>query len=177
MADNGRRIVGAPLPGATLPYLPLFRPGPGQGGQIEGWILSPFILGVATHYCRGRTQPCTRHLDDCEGCDFWKKSPRWDGFIGVLAKLTRKVAIFQVTKGAADACESLEAADTLRGRYVSLRRRGESAEGRVVMSLREEPYRGVLPPAPNVPGALERLWSVNPAYIGRAIISEERMVE
>lgn len=172
MSCNTRRVVGCPLPGAKLPFLPVLRPGCGVGGRLEGWALVDQILGVPTHYLNGRTAPCTSHLGKCEGCDGLHREPRWAGFLPVLNKQKRRVCIHEITRGAADACEGLERIDRLRGRFVVLQRKGEGINNGVVMSLSQETYSGVLPAVPDVPAALCRFWEIRPDLIGRAIQSE-----
>jgi hypothetical protein len=164
-----RRIVGAPLPGDTIPYLPLRRPGPGIGGKIEGTVISSCVLGIATHYLSQRTIPCTKHLGQCEGCDQWRRKANWCGYLGVRASLDRKDCIFQISKGAADACPDLNTlGETLRGLHITLYRKGESAQAGMVCVFREGDGKR-LPPPPNVLASLARLWEVDPRYLGRIV--------
>lgn len=177
MESSRHPLAGAPFPGHKIPYLEVLRPGPGSAGQLNGWSLSPAILGVLTHWCDRRTIPCTKHLGECEGCDYHKRRPRWDGFLAVLTTAKNRFALFQVTKHAVDSCAALASFESLRGSRVTLRRKGDSREGRVTLQVELAAYPGILPSEPDVASALERLWGVHPSFVGRAVVRNGSSVE
>lgn len=167
--SNGR-IVGVPLPGAHLPYLPLMRPGAGIGGAVEGWVLSEAIIGIATHYYQRRTIPCVKHLGRCEGCEDWRRKPQWDGYLAVTEKTTRDKVVFQLTKGAVDHWTAKPVSDlSLRGKKIRLQRRGESEQGAVIMSVTDDPFPGRLPQDPDVVASLARMWRMDVAALRRVL--------
>lgn len=162
-------IAGVPLPGAALPYLPMMRPGAGIGGAIEGWVLSPAILGIPTHFLDRRTYPCTKHIGRCEGCEEWRRRAQWDGYFAVRTPI-KTVAIFQVTRAAVEASAPLtNDAFDLRGSFVRLQRKGESDSGRVMMTFVSKAYPGRLPEAPDVVASLARLWQLDVDHLRRCL--------
>lgn len=167
---NGR-IVGMPLPGANLPYLPLMRPGAGIGGAIEGTVLSDAILGISTHFHLKRTIPCTRHLGRCEGCLEWQRKAHWNGYIVVRESREKNYVVFQLTKFAVDGCPNLTREDfILRGSFIRLQRKGESEQGQVMMTFAEDRrQRTDNLKRPDLTSSLARMWGMSPEGLRRAV--------
>jgi len=163
-------IVGMPLPGVSLPYLGLHRPGPGIGGAIEGTVLSDAILGISTHYYDKRTIPCTKHLGHCVGCVDWQRKAQWNGYFVVRSPRTKEDGVFQVTRFAVDGCPALTMDGfTLRGAYVRLQRKGESPQGKVTMSFIEEKRTRQPIRCPDLIAGLARMWEMELSALRRAI--------
>lgn len=161
-------IVGTPLPGANLPFMDLKRPGPGQGGKIEGWVLSEAIIGIRTHFYDKRTFPCTKHLGGCDGCTGFRRRSEWNGYFAVIHNPTRDKVIFAVSEYGISMCPHLTRDGfVLRGSFAIVQRKGESESGAYRLGFTDNPYPKTLPDCPDVAASLARMWKLPPDLIRR----------
>jgi len=122
-------------------------------------ILSREIVGLDTHYWKGRTVPHVKQ--DCPACAD-KRPFRWYGFLACLSPGWTKV-VHEITPSV---CEALEiyAKDhgTIRGSVIEMRRTRGKVNGRIIATLK--PIEGVpveqLPEPHDVIPLLFRLWEV-----------------
>lgn len=128
--------------------------------------LSSRVYQYLTHWdpVEQRTKPCRdpKGKGECPFCDL---PQRWKGYVAGFSRSTRQVLLVELTSGAFRHCPQLaDAAFDLRGYWIVLRRlKGQrNAPAAVEIGRREDALS--LPPEPDVPAALHRLWGI-PVYL------------
>lgn len=137
--------------------LPILRT-PANGRLILA-ITSDDLIGCATHWYGGRTQPCEGEF--CEACREGH-SWRWHGYVAGILSQTRRHVVAEFT---AQACEQIcryrNEHTTLRGAILTAQRHRNRANGRVLIFLKPGDTALLnLPPAPDLTVALSILWNL-----------------
>lgn len=148
-----------PAHGNTLPHIPLERLKP--AGKIEGAITCHTVLGVNLHFVGNRTLPCTK--PNCPGCD-QERRKIWEGYLSIWTRSPSRHIITALTPGAAlMLSDEAQDRDALRGWYIRITRSGTRPNGRVLVHLEPATIAaGVLPPAPDIPAHLLKIWNLDP---------------
>ena len=141
-----------------VPYLPVVTVGAKFKGR--GVITCTEFYEPFTHYIGGRTLPCL--TPTCSACDN-DRPRRYEGFVSVVWMVSRKHEIVRLTKPAMLGLKlGLEGRDFLRGQVLLLERKGTRNCGRLVASVEREALEiSRLPPAPDLPAHLARIWRVD----------------
>lgn len=122
------------------------------------------LIGCATHYWAGRTQPC--EAEHCEPCT--KGMPaRWHGYLACLDPATRETYIFECTSAAAEKfLEYRNAYGTMRGMHFNARRAKNSANSRLLLQCTPADQARIrLPDEPDVAAILMMIWRLPQAAI------------
>lgn len=122
-------------------------------------VTSHNLIGLATHYFKGRTTPCTDEA--CPACNegyAW----RWHGYVSAITSGAHEHVLFEMT---AQAAEPLAAyADrygTLRGCIIAASRLHKRRNGRVILSTKPGDLTKItLPTAPDVCKVLSIIWNL-----------------
>ena len=108
--------------------------------------LSGDILGLYTHFHNGRTQPCQD--DNCPGCQA-NQSPRWHGYLFVLAPKIRTIGILELTPAAVPNLDKFfREHRTLKGAELRCERIPKRANGRLFIAISESSYESKDLPTP-----------------------------
>jgi len=131
------------------------KPGPARGGIVT----TDDIVGAYTHFWKGRTTICT--FPECDACDH-HRTPRWYGYLAIIAEATKVPAIIELTPTCIPPVEEyLAEYGTLRGATVTLQRANKKINSRVLCTLRPSGYdKGVLPQPVNVRAHLAKIWEL-----------------
>lgn len=114
--------------------------------RLDLVLVSRDLLGVRTHYFRGRTTPCRRA--DCPACATGMLS-RWTGYVLALEWSKHIPSIFEFTPGCVETLRNIQGTHgTLRMAKISASRASHRANGKVVIT-----YKGQLPDGgvPSIP--------------------------
>lgn len=141
-------------------YIPILSPSPGT--RVRGVVLSERLVGVWTHWRAGRTEPHHKDQTGCPGCREGL-ARRWKGYLGIWWPAGSRVALAELTVGAARLCPVLSdpMPSSLRGWLLTLARPFGKMNGPVSIELSPPPAAGSddgLKPAPDVRRALLVIW-------------------
>jgi len=137
-------------------------------GKIGVLITSRDLVGCWTHFL-GRTLPCTDD-DTCPACN--DGAPRkWYGYLSVLRYNRPKQSILELPAGAAnDLRDYQQTGAEIRGKLITLERKGGKANGRVVIELKQHPAWETLAQEPiQIEATLFRIWRIDPERVARSI--------
>jgi len=139
-------------------YIPIVSPRPHQ--KLVCVITSNAWVGCYTHFFNNRTHPCRDSMNHCEGCQR-RHARRWKAYLcGIMVPGGRHV-IIEMTVNALDSCHGLRHdRNQLRGKKITLWRRGDSRNAPVQALL--ETMKGIdgLPQPFDLQDALCRVWGV-----------------
>lgn len=143
---------------SDLSYLPVTTLGRKQRGRCV--ITSDDFYEVDVHWIGGRTLPC---LDkECAACKA-QRPRKYEAYLGIVWSTSRKHEILRLTKGAMFQLKSqLSCSDSPRGHVLSVERKGDRPNGRVVILV--EPLQvevQKLPASPDLEAHLARIWRVD----------------
>lgn len=130
-------------------------------GKIRGVILSDNLTCRKTHWWGNRTVP---HLDvDCKPCAE-NVEGRWHGWVALHNVDRATTIILELTAKSIKPFKVwFDDFKTLRGAQVELGRVGKNANGRVFSTLSRGPVAShLLPPCPDVPLLLLKMWGIEP---------------
>lgn len=106
----------------------------GNDSVLKLIVLSSDILGIRTHFFRGRTCPCL--LDGCEPCKH-KQLSRWKGYLLAIDASNEQQLVFEFTPPcAASLDEARKKYGTMRGLQLYVSRTSKKANAKVVVSVR-----------------------------------------
>lgn len=129
------------------------------GSSISGIILSENVLGTATHYLGGRTQPCIGSLCPCATKPIRQD---WHGYVYLLGKKTREIVIFEITAGPAlKLNENWNRYKTIRGLEVLFSRTGTNTNGKVICNCGDLVRNAdELPSVPDITEMMSAIWGL-----------------
>lgn len=132
------------------------------GEERRAIILSERVLRCNCHFCENQSKPCL-NTPGCPWCqDRWPK--REKGYLCGINLRTGRQVIIELTTGAWEGCpQLLKGEESLRGKVLSLTRRGSVRNSPVVARIdtNHRPILGKdLPPAFDLRAALFTLWEV-----------------
>lgn len=108
--------------------------------------LSGDLLGLYTHYYRGRTIPCRDR--ECPGCDA-DHAPRWHGYLWVYSPRTKAIGVLEVTAAAVLPLDKwFRLHRTLRASELTLERVPKKPNGRLFVAVAQSPYNSEDLPTP-----------------------------
>jgi len=142
---------------ADLPVgIPLLRiPQHGTGFQV---VVSREIVGVDTHYFKGRTLPCTMPV--CPACmEFSPK--RWHGYLYVMSAKKLTIAAVELTAGCAQQIDrAVQNFGSLYKLIIQGTRQKQRANGKIEISA-SGLFTGAIPELriPPIKELLKRIWS------------------
>jgi len=121
-------------------------------------LIARQITGVFTHFQDGRTRPCSSR--DC-WCARERSLPRWKGYVPCIEFPGAKVALLELTEGAAtQVMAHFTESDGLRGLHLHVFRRTNKPRAPVDVTVQPKTYSRELPkPFDPVP-VLLNLWGV-----------------
>lgn len=130
-------------------------------GELQAVITSADLIGCPTHFYGGRTVP--HEAEACPACadgHGW----RWHGYVSCLLRGRREHVLFEFTAQASDALrDERKQYGTLRGCWFRAKRLNDRPNGRVLLQVMDKrPTDIVLPPAPDIPKQLCKIWGINP---------------
>jgi hypothetical protein len=103
-------------------------------GPAKLVILNSDMLGIRTHFFRGRTIPCL--LEDCPACEC-KQLSRWKGYLLAIEIPTEQQVVFEFTPPVATTLdEAHKRHGTMRGLQVVVSRTSKKANGKVVLAVK-----------------------------------------
>lgn len=106
----------------------------GADGPMKLVIISSDMLGIRTHWFRGRTGPCL--LENCEACKHGMLS-RWKGYVLALETSCQMQCVFEFTPPGAIALEEARSRfGTMRGLQVIASRAGKKANSKVSLHVK-----------------------------------------
>lgn len=120
-------------------------------------ILSPDVIGLYTHYWRGRSVPCQPF--GCPACEAHQR-PRWYGYLGIWNPNNGSIAVLELTPPAIAPIDAwLKRHPSLRAAQIIAKRANKRPNSRLVVEIRPDVYNGeFLPPPPQVERTLEHIW-------------------
>lgn len=147
---------GAPLPPPKKLYIKIVHPAPDR--PVVGFVLSPQLHIVETHYYDQRTRPCTAATGKCHGCD-GSNAKRWNAYLAVCQPPTNRVVLLALTPAAVRECPELrKGEECVRGWLVKAFRVGRNVRARMQVELTRRAENASLPPEPPVRDALLNIW-------------------
>ncbi len=128
-------------------------------GVMKLIVLSHDILGLRTHWFRGRTGPCM--LVKCDAC-LHKQLSRWKGYLLCVEASTQQQIVFEFTPPAVKPLdEAMGKYGTMRGLQLHVARSAKRANARVVVSVKGATVLGPgACPAFSVWPILARIWGI-----------------
>jgi hypothetical protein len=145
-------------------------------GSAGGIILSDDILGCYTHFWQGRTRPCAG-----PACNICAEgiARRWHAWFVTKNKHDSHQFLVEVPAGPALALAAWRKENfTLRGWLIKLSRANKKVNGRVIIEMSGPKVDSMLlPPCPDVPGLLLRMWQVKNGQAVIDIIDEPRVYD
>jgi hypothetical protein len=138
---------------------------PKPNEELELIIVDACLVSVVLHWHPdgnggGRSLPCSGLEPRCKGCEA-KLASRWKGYLGVIVRKTRKMAIAVLTPSAIDSCPVLaERKAQLRGGTLFLKRKGNRANSPMVAGFQSScPWSVSTLPFMDTQEALLRIWA------------------
>lgn len=133
-----------------------------KGGSVRGFITSPKMTCVDTHYHNGRTVPCTHPT--CDACDAGRRMQE-HVYVTVWNKENRHHFLFECTDFAAlPFIKAQREKESIRGLYFVATRPDTKANARVAIRITALPDPDIaLPAAVNVEQVLRAIWK-KPTY-------------
>lgn len=133
---------------------------PGKGKSLKLICLSPRHLGYYVHWFNGSTVGCIE-----EGCPACAKGVevKWRGYVAVLGTVSNEIGIFEYPGGPAGVpMEYHRVHGSLRGALILAHRTGVRDNDRVRLLFQPSGKSAIeLPPCPDVPEFLRRLWGID----------------
>lgn len=132
----------------------------GPKGLPPAIILSGDVLGIYTHFFRGRTQPC-RQID-CEGCAADQQA-RWHGYLWIYGPRTKTVEILEITAAAITPLDDwFRKHRTLKSAEIRCQRIPAKANGRLYIQIFESAFDSKdLPTPPSLKRTMMNIFGIN----------------
>lgn len=139
---------------------------PSPGRPVKGWIVTPAMLGIFTHYTDRRTLPCIGRENGCEFCGPYS-SRRWLGYLGIYDRKESRLGVAQISKEAARTNETLATPGVnLRGLFLRLSRVGDRKNAPCRAELEIAADVPELPAPFNLQELLCAVWGFHPQAAG-----------
>lgn len=155
--DDGQFFARRPPDGEKSIGIPVLRAK--TKGGCSGIVLSETPIGTWTHFYQGRTRPCIGPA--CAMC-LDPNPKRWHSWVIVRDSVNGKLGIFELPANAAlDLDDFCREHHSLRGWKLSLTRPSGKVNGRVFLAISGPKVDAkLLPPCPDLPKILLRMWQV-----------------
>jgi len=150
------RWADVPPPVRSRCYAKIISPVSRAGFSVV--LIARQLTGVFTHYQDGRTRPCAGR--EC-WCFAEGKVPRWKGYIPCLEFPGAKLALLELTEGAANQLLShFDEKEGYRGLHLHVFRRTNKSRSPVDVKVQPKTYVRELPKSFDPVPVLLNLWGV-----------------
>jgi hypothetical protein len=146
--------------GDALAPITIVRTKPGPPNAMI--VTSHAVLGVYTHYWKGRTKPCDGPA--CPACEAMMGA-RWYGYLAVWHPKSNAIGLLEITPSTTTALDAYEESHgTLRGAKVTTSRANRKINSRLILTIEEGTFSAdKIPQPPNVRHQLCKLWEITDA--------------